>query len=344
MRCRESRVVLLIGFALAHTACSGNPRSVDVDLGPKTSFPNDPADPSQDAAIGAGDASPGVSDASSSIPPRATGPATAELLISRADGTVMWWRAGDKDARLVESSGEGPAFGMAFDASGKLYVTHGYTADLRGGNAIEVFDAAGNPLGKFGVSYDCNPHSIVFDARGSAYVGQSDCEANILHLDAKGAVLESFDVAREERGSDWIALADDQCTMLYASQGPNVKRYDVCERKQLTDLNAVTLPVNGSQGSGAQQLKFVPGGGVLVANFTEILRLDAAGKQVRVYDMAGPDGWRGLDLDADGRSFWAVNHSTSDVVRFEIASGDVLELFNTGTAPLTLKSVVVKRP
>jgi hypothetical protein len=132
--------------------------------------------------------------------------------------------------------------------------------------------------------------------------------------------------------------------MLYTSQGSNVKRYDICAQTQLHDFNQSALPVDTQQGSGANELKFLPDGGLIVANFTEIVRLDAAGMQLQVYDVAGPDGWRGLDLDLGGTSFWAANYSTSDIVRFDIASGDILDRFNTGTDPLTVKSVVVNRP
>ncbi|MDX1670055.1 MAG: hypothetical protein R3194_11600, partial [Limnobacter sp.] len=36
-----------------------------------------------------------------------------------------------------------------------------------------------------------------------------------------------FDVATDDRGSDWIDLAADQCTMYYTSEGTLVKRFDV---------------------------------------------------------------------------------------------------------------------
>ena len=179
---------------------------------------------------------------------------------------------------------------MGFDASSNLYVTHGFTEHLAAGNTIEVFDAEASRVGTFGATYDCNPHSIVFDAMVRVYVGQADCNADILQFDAAGALLDSFDVATEERGTDWIALADDQCTMLYTSQGTNVKQYDICTRTQLDDFNQTALPFNAEQGSSANQLKLVPGGGLIVANFTEIVRFDAAGIRSQVYDVAGPDG------------------------------------------------------
>jgi hypothetical protein len=291
------------------------------------------------AAASAGDTM--QSDAASLVARHKTEP--AELFVSLTTGAVMWWRSDGTLVRELENTIQGPAFGMAFDASSNLYVAHGYTADLAAGNAIEVFDPGGARLGTFGSGYDCNPHSIAFDAMARAYVGQADCGGDILQFDAAGTLLESFDVATEQRGSLWIALADDPCTVAYTSQGSNVKRYDICSRTQLPDFNQASLPVDTPQGSGANEIKFLSDGGLIVANFTEIVRLDAAGIQLRVYDVPGPDGWRGLDLDLSGTSFWAVNYSTSDVVRFDIESGDVIDQFNTGTDALTVKSVAVKR-
>lgn len=267
----------------------------------------------------------------------------AELLVSLIDGQVMWWRWDGTLIRTLGGASQGPAFGMAFDHESKLYVTHGYTADLAAGNTIDVFDAQGSWLGHFGASYDCNPHSIAFDGMKRVYVGQADCEGQVLQFDATGVLLDSFPVATEERGAAWIALEEDGCTMLYTSQSASVKRYDVCARKQLDDFNAVPLPVDALRGSGANELKIVADRSVLVANFTEIVRLDADGAQVMVYDVVGPDGWRGLDLDRGGTSFWAVNFSTSSVVRFDLESGEVLAELNTETGPNTVKSVVVVR-
>jgi hypothetical protein len=50
--------------------------------------------------------------------------------------------------------------------------------------------------------------------------------------------------------------------------------------------------------------------------------------------------WSGLDLVGDG-TFWAADYYSSDVYRFDLASGVVLSSFNTGTAPLTVVSVAV---
>jgi hypothetical protein len=328
------KILLAAGLAVAYAACTsattGGEKPRDAAAEQKTTGGEKPDDA---AAAQIDDGSDGT--------PREAGP--ADLFVSGTDGTVTLWRSDGTLLRTLDSTIKGPAFGMAYDAASTMYVTHGYTEDLKAGNAIETFNAAGERVGTFGGGYDCNPHSIVFDDQKRAYVGQEDCKADILQFDETGGPLASFDVATEVRGALWIALADDQCTVFYTSMGPNVKRYNVCTLTQLPDFNKASLPVDVNQGSGANDIKLIHGGGLLVANFTEIVRLDKDGIQTAVYDKAGPDGWRGLDLDVDGASFWVVNYSTSDVVRFDIESGDILDEFNTGAPPLTLKGVLVKR-
>ena len=83
---------------------------------------------------------------------------------------------------------------MAFDSTGKLYVT-----DF-GGNGVTVFDTDGSRIGPFGgTNFGQHPESIVFDAAGN--------------------LLARFDVATETGGgSDWIDLAPDQCTLFYTSE------------------------------------------------------------------------------------------------------------------------------
>jgi len=69
--------------------------------------------------------------------------------------------------------------------------------------------------------------------------------------------------------------------MYYTSEGPNVKRFNVCNNTQMPDFNSAPLP---DPVGGAQQFSLLPGGGMLVADFNTIARLDASGNLVRTYD------------------------------------------------------------
>src|SRR3989441_8958057 len=77
--------------------------------------------------------------------------------------------------------------------------------------------------------------SIVFDAAGNFYVGHG-CDEDVRKYNAAGVLQHNFDVTPEARGSDWIDLAADQCTLLYTSAGTTIKRFDVCTNTQLADF------------------------------------------------------------------------------------------------------------
>lgn len=266
--------------------------------------------------------------------------APGDVLVSLRTGEVQWRGRDGSLVGILVNVVPGKAEGMGFDAAGNLYVSH-YCADASAcvvGNAVEKFSPQGISLGGFGSGYDCNPYAFAFDRLGHVYVGQADCTGDVRQLDLSGAFRTAFDVAAEGRGSARIDLAADGCTLFYTSQGPNVKRYDLCSRRQLPDFNVAPVP-GGYTGS----LRILPDGGVLVATSNDISRLDSGGHLVRIYDLPGePDLWIGLDLVGDG-TFWASNYGSSNVYRFDLATGAALASFNTATPTTTIKDVLVKR-
>jgi outer membrane protein assembly factor BamB len=268
--------------------------------------------------------------------------APGDVFVSLATGEVQWRRPDGTLNAVLAGLMPGRAGGMAFDAAGSLYVTHwcegsGYVAVCPSGGGVEVFSASGFLVGAFGSGYNCNPSSIRLDAAGNVYVGQSDCAADVLGFDRLGTAQAAYDVATEERGSDGIELAADGCTILYTSRSANVKRFDVCARTQLPDFNTAPLP-----GPAAYAVRVLPDGGVLVADVSAVVRLDASGNLVQTYGVPGePQAWEWLDLVGDG-TFWASNHYSSNLYRFDIATGQVLASFNASPTSFTVMAVAVK--
>jgi DNA-binding beta-propeller fold protein YncE len=83
---------------------------------------------------------------------------------------------------------------------------------------------------------------------------------------------------------------------------------------------------------------------VLVANADVITRLDAAGGVTRIYHgLAENTLWAGLDLVGDG-TFWAANYFSSTIYRIDLATGNIVDSFNTGTPPNTAVAVRVMQP
>src|SRR5438876_4907230 len=182
-----------------------------------------------------------------------------DILVSLSNGRVQWRGPDGTLIRQFDTGNHGQAKGMAFDAAGNLYVTHWFAPDFHTGNNIEVFTPNGIFAGTFGSSFDCNPTSIVFDSLGNAYVGQADCGGKVLKFNSAGVLLASFAVATEKRGSQWIDLASDDCTLFYTSAGPHVKRFNVCTNTQLQDFNGQNF------GTAMWGLRILPDGSVLVA-------------------------------------------------------------------------------
>lgn len=266
--------------------------------------------------------------------------APGDVFVSLRTGQVQWWGPNGILKAVLVNVIPGKAEGMGFDRAGNLYVTH-YCLDptCRTGNSVEKFDSSGISRGAFGSGYNCNPYAIVFDAATRAFVGQADCTGSILRFDGLGVFQAEFLVAPDNRGSARIDLAPDACTMFYTSQGPNVKRFNICTNQQLPNFNKAPLP-----GGVTWALRILPDGGVLVACDIVIARLNAAGNLVQTYNVAGELSlWEGLDLAGDG-TFWASNYGSSNVYRFDIATGNVLAGFNSGTPTTTVKDVLVKRP
>jgi hypothetical protein len=141
-------------------------------------------------------------------------------------------------------------------------------------------------------------------------------------------------VTTEVEGSDWIELASDQCTILYTSQGTTVFRFNACTGQQLS-----TFATGLHTGLG---LRVLPDGGVLVADDQNIVRLDSAGRTIGTYNATGESCWVSLTLDPDGTSFWAVDFCTSDIVHFDITSGNQLAKFNAGTPTQTVYGIAMR--
>ncbi len=232
--------------------------------------------------------------------------------------------------RTLNTNQGGSTTGMGFDVLGHLYVTN-FTAD-----SVSKFGGGGNLIGTFGSGYNCKPESIVFDKAGNVYVGETGCSHALLKFDAYGNLRASYKVTTEVKGSDWIDLASDQCTLYYTSQGKSVFRYNICNQQQLTPL-ATDLDTGLA-------IRVLPDNGALVANLHNVVRLDSNGNIVTTYDAPGEDCWSGLTLDSDGSSFWAADYCTSDVFRFDIDSGRQLFEFNTGTPPNTVFAVATLVP
>lgn len=207
---------------------------------------------------------------------------------------------------LNTGCGGGDTLGMAWDTAGNLYATTSFGCTAQ----VYKFDNSGNLIGPFGTGYSASVESVVIDNAGNVYVGQPDGTRTIRKYDSAGVFLTEYSPAVQNRGTDFITLAADQCTMFYTSEGASVKRFDVCTNTQLADFATTGA-------SNLYQLKLLPGGGLLVAASNSVLELDAAGATIGTYPST--DGLLfGLDRDPDGVTFWTAGLFSSNVYRYNI--------------------------
>jgi len=248
----------------------------------------------------------------------AAGPAYAigDVFAGVGQGQIMQFSPTGTLLNTLTGTPSNENTGMAFDSAGNLYGT-GFSG------SISKYDNVGNFIGGFGSGFNSDPESIVRDATGNFYVGQADGARKVLKFDSSGAPLGSFSVATGPRGSDWIDLAADQCTLFYTSEGVLIRRFNVCTNTQLPDF--ATLPSTPSFA-----LRIRPNGEVLVANSSAVRRLDSTGALMQTYTIPGTSLLFALNLDPDGTSFWTADIFTGKIFRVDIASGTILTTF---TAP-----------
>jgi uncharacterized repeat protein (TIGR01451 family) len=261
------------------------------------------------------------------------------MSIPAGDAEAATWNIGDVFV--------GTDFGthMIFSNSGvyKETIDHGYGGQNTGcafNPSLDKFYATNFANTRVVVYEDAHPHaiadiidagaispggrteSIVFAANGDFYIGHPDGNQDIHRYNAAGEFQQSYDVAIENRGSDWIDLAADQKTMFYTSEGREIKRYDVSGGGvQLPDFATVPWPT-------VYALRLLPpgdgSGGLIVANTLDIRRLDGSGAVVQIYDAPGEDRWFAMNLDPNGTSFWSGGlGGTGNLYRFNIATGAV---------------------
>ena len=277
------------------------------------------------------------------------------LAVNLAPAEAYDWQVGDVFVAVSNGSYQ------VYDSSGNLKEMisdgmGGYTTGCAFNGALDKFYTTNFGNTKVVVYDEAHPHNIVqiidtsvtspgghsesvlFDGAGNFYIGHPDGNKDIHKYDPAGNLLQTFDVAIERRGSDWMDLAVDQQTLFYTSEGSLIMRFDV--------LNNVQMANFASIGGISYALRLLPpgdgSGGLLVANTNDIKRLDGGGNVVQTYDATGQNSWFALNLDPDGSSFWSADFGTSNFYKFDIQSGAILMgPINTGTGSNTVFGICV---
>lgn len=177
--------------------------------------------------------------------------------------------------------------------------------------------------------------SCVFDGAGNVYIGMAggsgspDESVPVRKFNRYGDLLDTFVLPTGTRGTDWIDLAGDQCTLYYTSEDTTVRRYNVCTHTALPDFaSGLTEPY-------CYAIRLRPNREVMVACQEAVHRLSPEGDHMQTYTRASigendPQGLFALNLDPDGTSFWTAGALSGNVYRVDIETGIVVGSFNSG--------------
>src|SRR5258708_28828534 len=136
--------------------------------------------------------------------------------------------AGTLQQTLNSGTSSAETTGMCFDSVGNLFGT------LFSISQVAKYNNTGTLLtSTFGSGY-ANAESCVVSG-SNLFFGQAS-SAQIKQVDSTAAAITSYTVAVGPRGTDWIDLEADQCTMHYTSEGSAIKRYNVCTSTQGADF------------------------------------------------------------------------------------------------------------
>lgn len=261
-----------------------------------------------------------------------------DLFAGVADGRVFWYDGtGVNQVFHMELNTVPFTFttGMTFDPDGNLYVTN------FNDQSVSKFDPSGNLLdARWAVTTTGQPESIVRDQNGDFYVSSAISEGLVHKFAADGSLIRTFDFNPSNvgrGGTDWMDLAADNCTMFWTVEENNIRMFDVCNDNNLGVFN-VSPPLF----SYLFALRILPDGGMLVANTNVVVRLDAGGNQIQTYDAPGEDFWFSLNLVPGCEEFWSGNIETGRAYRFDIESGTILEVLDTGVGGGYLAGLVIK--
>lgn len=248
--------------------------------------------------------------------------AYGDIFASVSNGDVKHFSSAGALKGTYNIGNTGYTTGMAFDGGGNLYVT-GFSA-----NTLAKFDTNGVLLNANVAAGLSTPESVVFDQAGNFYVGNL------------GNGIRKYNSAGTFQGTvistrvDFFDLSADQSKFVFGQEGSAV----------LTVSNALPGVSGANFASGltnAFAMRYLPDGGLLVADYNNVKRFNAAGVLIQTYDNVADGTWFSLNLDPDGTSFWSGNFATGMAYKFDINSGAQLATLNTGVGGNRLYGLAV---
>ncbi len=151
----------------------------------------------------------------------------------------------------------------------------------------------------------------------------------------------------------WSITVDEDNGIIYYADGgfytpvggQVIKRWEIGVG-QMADFATLVAPV-GCPNPGIKGMQFIPGGGLLVCNGSEVVRLDSSGAVVMTYAPTLPPlasrCVTDVKLAADGESIWVVDLD-SQLTKFDIDTGDQLLTVQPYLMPNSLTQIAIYQP
>jgi hypothetical protein len=246
--------------------------------------------------------------------------ATGDVFAGVGGGNVSQFTpTGTLKNTLLTTTGSSEETGMCFDSSSNLFVTNFEDS------SVSKFDSNGNLIAAHWATFPGSPESCVVNNAGDIFFGGGGLSSIYEYSDSgtSGTLVNSWPVTTQDRGSDWLDLSADQCTMQYTSEGDSILRFNVCTGTQLSNFS------DGLPGP-CYANRIIPGSGgeVLVACTSQAILLSSTGVTLKSYTISGESFLFALNLDPDGTSFWTAGYETGNIYRIDIATGTVITTFN----------------
>ncbi len=244
-----------------------------------------------------------------------------DVLASVGDGEVdNYSPTGTLNDTLNNGTGADFTTGGCFDTSGDFFVTNFDS------NSLSEFSPAGNLLQSTWATEPSVPESCTVNAQNDVFVGGPGAPV-IYEYNPSGALIKSFNVqgGSGTGGTDWVNLEADQCTLLYTGDGSEILSYNVCTQTQNPDF-ATGLP------EPCFELRIRPNGDVMVACASEVIRFNSAGTRQQTYTIPDAGELFSMNLDPDNSTFWTGDDTSGEIYHVSIASGSVINAFNSAPA------------
>jgi hypothetical protein len=293
------------------------------------------------AAIGNG--VPGSPTATGTIVSDELAPGTRFVLVGKDSGTSgRKIRRYTTDGTYIDDWDDRMSNGLGHIVTGMCFAPNGNVLATRFGwpepilysrfGAILDEHFTQHPSGTVSYAYH---ESCVFDHAGNVYIGQAgassspDDQVPVLKFDRYGTRLDTLVLPTGPRGTDWIDLAGDDCTLYYTSEDTDVRRYNTCTHTVLPPFATGLTPPY------CYALRVRPNRELMVACQEAVHRLSPLGVNLHTYTRTSigetdATGLFAMNLDPDGTSFWTAGANSGNVYHVDIASGAVLGSFNSG--------------